>query len=67
MHTDAFKQEVTLTRHERHVHDGVRAYACTDCNAKFATKQHLDQHRLTHSGERPHACPVCPVKDGRYH
>ena len=37
-------------------------YRCADCTKAFPTKQHLDDHRRTHTGERAYPCtwPGCP-------
>ncbi|XP_063595842.1 zinc finger protein 775-like [Penaeus indicus] len=40
-----------------------RALMCPFCNKVFAGRnqhQRLRYHTLTHTGEKPHACPYCP-------
>ncbi|MPC10557.1 Zinc finger protein 236 [Portunus trituberculatus] len=42
---------------------GPRALMCPFCNKVFAGRnqhQRLRYHTLTHTGEKPHACPFCP-------
>ncbi|KAK4309635.1 hypothetical protein Pmani_018746 [Petrolisthes manimaculis] len=46
-------------------HMGVvpRALMCPFCHKVFAGRnqqQRLRYHTLTHTGEKPHACPYCP-------
>jgi KRAB domain-containing zinc finger protein len=44
-------------------HEGVKKYACSDCDKTFVQKSGLDQHRLqahTKEGDAPiWACPCC--------
>ena len=44
------------------MHNKDKPYRCADCTKAFSTKQHLDDHRRTHTGEKPYPCtwPGCP-------
>lgn len=33
---------------------------CGVCGAAHIRKEHLERHLLTHTDERPYACPLCP-------
>ena len=41
------------------MHADVYPHQCKDCPAVFKTKQVLDRHHLTHTGEKPFVCIVC--------
>ena len=51
-----------VKHHISRVHNKDRPYRCADCTKAFPTKQHLDDHRRTHTGERAYPCtwPGCP-------
>lgn len=34
-------------------------HTCDVCNKRFTRKEHLDHHKVTHSGEKPFKCDVC--------
>ena len=52
---------------EKHVQKGLCGGAkpgnetklCTYCGKTFKQKRHLNDHLLTHTGEKPHQCTVC--------
>lgn len=37
-------------------------YACPWCHREFSKSSNLKRHILTHTGEKPYACPVCPYR-----
>ena len=51
-----------VKHHISSVHNKDKPYRCADCTKAFPTKQHLDIHRRTHTGEKPYVCtwPGCP-------
>ena len=54
--------KANVQRHISSVHNKDKPYRCADCTKAFPTKQHLDDHRRTHTGEKPYVCtwPGCP-------
>ena len=53
------KQKHKVTRHIQIRHLGIRNYKCDECSELFQTQQNLDNHKRTHTGEKPFACPQC--------
>uniref|UniRef100_A0A182NEQ2 Uncharacterized protein n=1 Tax=Anopheles dirus TaxID=7168 RepID=A0A182NEQ2_9DIPT len=51
-----FRDESLMQRHYRNVHRELKAYTCTHCQKSFRTKESLDIHQRSHTGERPFAC-----------
>ncbi|KAK8375373.1 hypothetical protein O3P69_008308 [Scylla paramamosain] len=37
-----------------------RGHSCPICSKAFETRYKLERHQLTHTGEKPYACPYCP-------
>nr|CAD7400996.1 unnamed protein product [Timema poppensis] len=54
-----FRININLIRHVRSVHDGVKSCECDLCGRKFANKRTRDDHRRTHTNERPFVCTKC--------
>lgn len=54
-----FRTAAFLRRHIVSFHDRVRGYACDICGRSFSEKRNVDDHRRTHTGERPFVCETC--------
>lgn len=37
-------------------------YSCPCCYREFSKSSNLKRHILTHTGEKPYACPICPYR-----
>lgn len=37
-------------------------YSCPWCYREFSKSSNLKRHILTHTGEKPYACPICPYR-----
>ena len=58
-----YKFKLNLNAHIRHhLGEKVKPYKCPHCEYKFAQKNDLNRHLLTHLGEKPHKCPHCDHK-----
>lgn len=54
-----FRDSGGLTRHLKDVHAKVKNFMCDLCNKSFASKATREDHRRTHTGERPYVCDSC--------
>lgn len=54
-----FRDSGGLTRHLKDVHAKVKNFVCDLCGRSFASKATRDDHRRTHTGERPYICDSC--------
>ncbi|XP_029173283.1 zinc finger protein 614-like isoform X2 [Nylanderia fulva] len=54
-----FRDSGGLTRHLKDVHAKVKNFMCDLCGKKFASKATQEDHRRTHTGERPFVCDSC--------
>ncbi|KFO69205.1 Zinc finger protein 524, partial [Cuculus canorus] len=35
-------------------------HVCRACGKAFKRSSHLERHKYTHAGRKPHACALCP-------
>lgn len=54
-----FRTAAFLRRHIVCFHEKVRSYQCEICGRSFSEKRNVDDHRRTHTGERPFICETC--------
>lgn len=54
-----FRTAAFLRRHVVCFHERVRSYQCDICGRSFSEKRNVDDHRRTHTGERPFVCETC--------
>ncbi|XP_073459465.1 PR domain zinc finger protein 5 isoform X4 [Aquarana catesbeiana] len=56
-----FRSKDTLKKHKENVHTGncKKKLMCTVCNKKCSSSINLQEHRKTHSEERPFQCEEC--------
>lgn len=54
-----FRDSGGLTRHLKDVHAKLKNFMCDLCGRSFASKATRDDHRRTHTGERPYICDSC--------
>jgi DNA-directed RNA polymerase subunit RPC12/RpoP len=54
-----FRTAAFLRRHIICFHEKIRGYQCDICGRSFSEKRNVDDHRRTHTGERPFVCETC--------
>lgn len=63
---DSFVYTRQLKIHQKQAHPSQKhgPHDCTDCSARFTSKQELSKHRNTvhYQKDRPHACDQCPSR-----
>ena len=53
----------TLRRHIKSIHEGIKPYQCSMCDAKYAVKSYLNEHMISvHESKRPYECAFCESK-----
>lgn len=54
-----FRDSGGLSRHVKDVHAKLKNFMCDICGKFFASKATKEDHRRTHTGERPYICDSC--------
>ncbi|XP_078035979.1 uncharacterized protein LOC144469489 isoform X3 [Augochlora pura] len=54
-----FRDSGGLSRHLKDVHEKLKNFTCDICGKSFASKATREDHRRTHTGERPYICDSC--------
>lgn len=54
-----FRDSGGLSRHLKDVHAKLKNFMCDLCGRSFASKATREDHRRTHTGERPYVCDSC--------
>ncbi|CAG9314650.1 unnamed protein product [Blepharisma stoltei] len=60
----SYKNKFNLDRHVEALHMQDKKYQCPHCLKILSSKQNLNEHLFTHSGEKPYVCrePGCGMK-----
>ena len=63
-----FIKNSKLRSHKRNVHSTDRPFVCNqiNCNKTFKTKEHLTQHKSTHSSDKIFGCDKCDQRFKTY-
>ncbi|KAL4220854.1 Vascular endothelial zinc finger 1 [Mactra antiquata] len=48
-----------ITHHDMKAGAKVKAHACEQCGKSYTRKDHLNRHKLEHTGVKPHVCCIC--------
>lgn len=58
-----------LQKHKKFIHCAIRShvnlFTCKECGKGFKGRNGLQQHLITHTGARPHACDECEMSFGQ--
>ncbi len=60
--SNPFSTRSALAMHKRAAHgddSGGGRFSCSLCSRVWPSRSALEKHLLVHSGDKPHACPVC--------
>ncbi|OMJ81754.1 hypothetical protein SteCoe_17693 [Stentor coeruleus] len=59
--TKSYSSKYNLRRHIESNHSKVKRFRCRKCGKYLSSKQNLQEHRYTHTQEKPYVCkePLC--------